>query len=273
MTGSPGDKAGASGGTDRMAALNRLLRRPTAEQVQAAADEQPMGGPVRWPGGFAMPVQIERILGFGRSFSFWPLLFGLSCCAIEMMALGGDRFDMSRFGMEAMRASPRQADGMMVAAAVLGVFANRLPAAHRRRHLPRQPFQPARRLRFRLPDAGQFRQRVRLGKRFLRAAADADHAAQSNAGNLQSAAALRDLPHALAHERRAIYGAFPGYYQVRLTQTALDPSVLSEQIKARCEFCPQKRLHPKAQPARGASARHACEVAPQLLLDHPRQAT
>jgi len=70
---------------------------------------------VRLPGGFALPVQIERVLGFGRSFSFWPLLFGLACCAIEMMALGGSRFDMSRFGMEAMRASPRQADGMIVA--------------------------------------------------------------------------------------------------------------------------------------------------------------
>ena len=74
-----------------------------------------MGGPVQFPGGIAMPVQLERLLGFGRSFSFWPLLFGLACCAIEMMALGGSRFDMSRFGMEAMRASPRQADGMIVA--------------------------------------------------------------------------------------------------------------------------------------------------------------
>jgi NADH-quinone oxidoreductase subunit B len=74
-----------------------------------------MGRPVQFPGGIAMPVQLERLLGFGRSFSFWPLLFGLACCAIEMMALGGSRFDMSRFGMEAMRASPRQADGMIVA--------------------------------------------------------------------------------------------------------------------------------------------------------------
>ena len=78
-------------------------------------DNELMGGAVRFPGGIAMPVQIERVLGFGRSFSFWPLLFGLACCAIEMMALGGSRFDMSRFGMEAMRASPRQADGMIVA--------------------------------------------------------------------------------------------------------------------------------------------------------------
>jgi NADH-quinone oxidoreductase subunit B len=79
------------------------------------AGEDTLGGPVRLPGGIALPVQIEKVLGFGRSFSFWPLLFGLACCAIEMMALGGPRFDMSRFGMEAMRASPRQADGMIVA--------------------------------------------------------------------------------------------------------------------------------------------------------------
>jgi NADH-quinone oxidoreductase subunit B len=83
--------------------------------VASDADSEALGGPVHFPGGVAMPVQIERLLGFGRSFSFWPLLFGLACCAIEMMALGGSRFDMSRFGMEAMRASPRQADGMIVA--------------------------------------------------------------------------------------------------------------------------------------------------------------
>jgi NADH-quinone oxidoreductase subunit B len=100
-----------------------MIERPSlilpGSPLEAAAGEfgedETMGGPVRLPGGFALPVQIERVLGFGRSFSFWPLLFGLACCAIEMMALGGSRFDMSRFGMEAMRASPRQADGMIVA--------------------------------------------------------------------------------------------------------------------------------------------------------------
>jgi len=92
-----------------------VLRREAALSRAAVSDEDVLGGPVRFPGGIAMPVQIERVLGFGRSFSFWPLLFGLACCAIEMMALGGSRFDMSRFGMEAMRASPRHADGMIVA--------------------------------------------------------------------------------------------------------------------------------------------------------------
>ncbi len=111
--GSPFPPADLLGKADP-AELERYLRQVEDAQVQAALGE-PMGGPVRLPGGFAMPVQLERVLGYGRSFSFWPLLFGLACCAIEMMALGGARFDMSRFGMEAMRASPRQADGMIVA--------------------------------------------------------------------------------------------------------------------------------------------------------------
>ena len=65
--------------------------------------------------GVALPANLEKLLGFGRTFSWWPLLFGLACCAIEMMATAGPRYDLSRFGMEAMRASPRQADGMIVA--------------------------------------------------------------------------------------------------------------------------------------------------------------
>ncbi len=112
-SGHPLPPTGQQGAPDPIA-LDRALRQANDADVQAALGEL-MGGPVRLPGGFAMPVQVERVLGFGRSFSFWPLLFGLACCAIEMMALGGARFDMSRFGMEAMRASPRQADGMIVA--------------------------------------------------------------------------------------------------------------------------------------------------------------
>lgn len=50
--------------------------------------------------------------------SVWPALFGLACCAIEMMAVGGAHFDISRFGSEVFRASPRQADLMIVAGRV-----------------------------------------------------------------------------------------------------------------------------------------------------------
>jgi NADH-quinone oxidoreductase subunit B len=54
----------------------------------------------------------------GRANSIWPLSFGLACCAIEMMAAQAAHYDMSRFGMEIMRASPRQSDLMIVAGRV-----------------------------------------------------------------------------------------------------------------------------------------------------------
>jgi NADH-quinone oxidoreductase subunit B len=53
-----------------------------------------------------------------RKGSLWPATFGLACCAIEMMAAGGPRFDIARYGMEVFRASPRQADLMIVAGRV-----------------------------------------------------------------------------------------------------------------------------------------------------------
>lgn len=61
---------------------------------------------------------VEKALDFCRSNSFWPVTFGLACCAIEMMAAGGARYDLSRFGFEVFRPSPRQADLMIVAGTV-----------------------------------------------------------------------------------------------------------------------------------------------------------
>ncbi|WP_371865730.1 NADH-quinone oxidoreductase subunit B [Dictyobacter kobayashii] len=67
-------------------------------------------------GGFGiLTTQVNKVLGWGRSSSLWPVTFGLACCAIEMMSAQGSRFDMSRFGAEVFRASPRQADLMIVA--------------------------------------------------------------------------------------------------------------------------------------------------------------
>ena len=61
---------------------------------------------------------IEKLVNWTRKSSLWPATFGLACCAIEMMTFGAPRFDSARFGMEVFRASPRQADLMIVAGRV-----------------------------------------------------------------------------------------------------------------------------------------------------------
>ncbi len=63
-------------------------------------------------------AKLDEVVRWARTGSMWPLLFGLACCAIEMMAVYMPRFDLSRFGMEVYRASPRQADLMFVAGRV-----------------------------------------------------------------------------------------------------------------------------------------------------------
>ena len=66
----------------------------------------------------AITAKLEDLVGWARSRSSWPASFGLACCAIEMMATGAAHYDISRFGMEVFRASPRQADIMIVAGRV-----------------------------------------------------------------------------------------------------------------------------------------------------------
>lgn len=61
---------------------------------------------------------LEQAVAWSRNYAMWPLLFGLACCAIEMMAAQASDNDMSRFGMELMRPSPRQSDLMIVAGRV-----------------------------------------------------------------------------------------------------------------------------------------------------------
>ena len=63
-------------------------------------------------------ARLEDVVNWGRAGAMWPMLFGLACCAIEMMASQSASYDMSRFGMELMRASPRQSDLMIVAGRV-----------------------------------------------------------------------------------------------------------------------------------------------------------
>ncbi len=61
---------------------------------------------------------VEHAINWARQSSIWPMTFGLACCAIEMMATGASRFDIDRFGAGAFRATPRQADLMIVAGTV-----------------------------------------------------------------------------------------------------------------------------------------------------------
>jgi NADH-quinone oxidoreductase subunit B len=69
-------------------------------------------------GDTIITTSIEKVADWGRKSSLWPALFGLACCAIEMMATSASRYDLARFGSEVFRASPRQADLMIVSGRV-----------------------------------------------------------------------------------------------------------------------------------------------------------
>ena len=68
--------------------------------------------------GDVIHTRVDAALNWFRKNSLWPMPMGLACCAIELMAVGASRFDISRFGSEVMRFSPRQSDVMIVAGTV-----------------------------------------------------------------------------------------------------------------------------------------------------------
>ncbi|MBE0415542.1 MAG: NADH-quinone oxidoreductase subunit B [Dehalococcoidia bacterium] len=97
------------------------LDRAEGAEIEALmkASQEPYPDPVAWLEEdirkSVLVTSIDYLLNWGRRSSVWPVNFGLACCAFEMIATAASRFDISRFGMELFRASPRQADLMLVA--------------------------------------------------------------------------------------------------------------------------------------------------------------
>ncbi len=81
------------------------------------SDSTEKGFDVKGEQGFIYS-RLDDIINWVRANSIWPQPMGLACCAIELMAVGGSRFDIGRFGMEVMRFSPRQSDCMIVSGTV-----------------------------------------------------------------------------------------------------------------------------------------------------------
>src|SRR6187399_344237 len=75
------------------------------------------------PGGNFLTSKLDDVINWARSNSLWPLVFGTSCCAIEMMSAADAKYDWSRFGFEVARATPRQADVIIIAGTIVNKMA------------------------------------------------------------------------------------------------------------------------------------------------------
>ena len=75
------------------------------------------------PGGGIVLSKLDEVINWARSNSLWPLTFATSCCGIEMMAVASAKYDFSRFGFEVARASPRQADVIIIAGTIVNKMA------------------------------------------------------------------------------------------------------------------------------------------------------
>ena len=103
-----------------------IQRRPFSSQTGIAGEEPSMTPGVLATDDNIVFTTVSNLVNWARSRSPWPLGYGLACCAIEMFATAASHHDISRFGAEVFRSSPRQADVMIVAGTVTHKMAPRL---------------------------------------------------------------------------------------------------------------------------------------------------
>src|SRR5882762_8843249 len=103
------DNGAPTNGVEALGALDPTALRYAAPRPADEVIEQSLRLPEDLRGQ-VMVVPFQGLVDWARKNSMWPVTFGLACCAIEYMAIQNSRFDLSRFGMEINRASPRQAE-------------------------------------------------------------------------------------------------------------------------------------------------------------------
>lgn len=91
--------------------------RPALDQVEGLFDKIDGYNQQEFDDSIVLTT-VDKAINWARKNSIWPMTFGLACCAIEMMAMSAARFDISRFGAEVFRGSPRQSDLMIIAGRV-----------------------------------------------------------------------------------------------------------------------------------------------------------
>src|SRR6476646_4328098 len=93
-------------------------------EIKQHREEQSFPGEVhQTPGGGILTSKLDDVINWARSNSLWPLVFGTSCCAIEMMSTASAKYDFSRFGFEVTRATPRQADVIITSGTIVNKMA------------------------------------------------------------------------------------------------------------------------------------------------------